>query len=167
MRYLVRPGRSQRQDGAVAVEAALIISLVLVPLMAFVLFFGRYFWYYTMAQKAVHDATLFMATAPLVDIRSNAASGLAASVIVSEIGDMDNRALSTRVTTTECWFRIPANAPFLSPFGCAINAATPVLVRTTLSVEVTDPFLTGLTESLLGGEPLYITAQSSVRYVGR
>jgi Flp pilus assembly protein TadG len=167
MRYLVRPLRSKRQDGSVAVEAALVISLVLVPLIAFVLLFGRYFWYYTMAQKAAHDATLVMSTSPLGDIRSYAASTLANGVITSETDDIDQSTALTRVTTTECWYRIPANALFLQPFNCGITTATPVLVRTTVAMAVTDPLLGRLSESVLGGAALQITAQSSVRYVGR
>jgi hypothetical protein len=167
MRYLARPRRSKRQDGSVAVEAALVISLILVPLMAFVLLFGRYFWYYTIARKASHDGALVMATAPLPDIRSQAASGLAANVIRSETGDVDDATLATLATTTECWYRIPANAPFLSPFGCNIITSTPVFVRTTVALAVTDPFLAPLTRSILGDAPLAISAQASVRYVGR
>lgn len=167
MNYLVHSLRPKRQDGSVAVEAAVVISLVLVPLMAFILLFGRYFWYYTVAQKAVHDGALFMATAPLVDIRSFAASGLATTVINSETGDMDEGTHSTLGSTTECWYRIPATSPFLQPFACNQGAAPPSMVRTSVVLAVSDPFFTPLTESLLGGAPLYITAQASVRYVGR
>ena len=166
MRYLSRPFSWQGQNGSVAVEAALVISLILVPLIAFILLFGRYFWYYTMAQKAVHDATLFMASASLADIRSNAAKGLAENIINWELADMDDSTLATVGPTSECWYRFPANAPYLTPLSCA-STMVPVLVRTSVLMTVSDPFLPKLTESLLGGEGLPIVAQSTVRYVGR
>jgi Flp pilus assembly protein TadG len=167
MRQFAYPLRAQRQDGSVAVEAALIISLVLVPLLAFILFFGRFFWYYTVAQKAAHDAALVMATAPLVDIKSFGASNLALGVIEREIADMDDATLATKGSTAECWFRVPATAPFIQPFTCNLANFTPVMVRTSTAMTVTDPFFAPFTESLLGGASLQITAQSSVRYVGR
>ena len=156
----------KRQDGSVAVEAALVISLILVPLIAFILLFGRYFWYYTMAQKAVHDATLFMASAPLTDIRSNAAKGLSEKIMNWELSDMDDATLATVGPTTECWYRFPASAPYLTPLSCA-STMVPVLVRTSVLMTVSDPFLPKMTEALLGGEGLPIIAQSTVRYVGR
>lgn len=167
MRYHGRPLRPQREEGSVAVEAALVISLILVPLLAFIMLFGRYFWYYTMAQKAAHDATLIMATSPLADVRSFAASGLAASAINRGIADMDAKTRSTLGITTECWFRFPANAPFLQPFACNFASVTPALVRTTVAVSVTDPFLAPIINQTLGDGILQIGTQSSVRYVGR
>jgi len=167
MRYLSPPARPRRQDGSVAVEAALIIALILVPLMAFILLFGRYFWYYTVAQKAVHDATLYMASAPLADIRSSGAPGLANHIIQSETADMDQTTRSTLGPTTECWFRFPANAPYLTPLACTTATMTPVLVRTSVSMTVVDPFLAPMTASLTGSDGLPIIAQSTMRYVGR
>lgn len=167
MSHLAHPLRARRQDGSVAVEAALIISLVLVPLLAFILFFGRFFWYYTVAQKATHDAALVMTSAPIVDIRSFGASTLALGVITSETADLDDGTLATLGTTTECWYRIPANSPFLQPFACSNAGANPVMVRTSALMQVSDPFFAPLTEILLGGASLQISAQSTVRYVGR
>lgn len=167
MRFLIPPARPRRQDGSVAVEAALIIALVLVPLMAFILLFGRYFWYYTVAQKATHDATLYLASASLADIRSSGAPGLAGKIVEREMGDLDATTRSTLGWTTECWFRFPATAPYLSPFPCSTNTMTPILVRTSLSMTVTDPFLSPMTNSLIGNDGLLIMAQGTMRYVGR
>lgn len=158
--------RSKRQRGSVAVEASLIITLILIPLLAFILLFGRYFWYYTVAQKAVHDATLYLASAPLADIRSNAASGLARRIIESETADLDTSTASTLAFTTECWFRIPANSANVAPFPCATNAVLAV-VRVSVSMTVTDPFLSPFTQPTVGSDGFSIIAAAGMRYAGR
>jgi hypothetical protein len=115
MKNICRHIALKGQRGSAAAQAALIIPLILVPLLAFVLLLGRYFWYFTVAQKAVHDTVLALATSSPADVRSNAASGL---------------------------------------------------VRTILSMKVTDPFLSGITGAVLGTDGLIMTGVT-VRYVGR
>lgn len=156
----------KRQRGSAAVEAALIIPLILVPLLAFVLFLGRYFWYYTVAQKAVHDGALAMATSSPADIKSNAASGLALQIIRDETADLDETTTSTLGFTAECWFRVPANSPFVSSYPCSTNASL-AMVRMNLSMTVTDPFLSGVTGPVLGTDGLTIMTGVTMRYVGR
>lgn len=166
MRYLSRPGAFKRQKGAVAIEAALVITFILIPLLAFVLFFGRYFWYYTIAQKAVHDATLYLASAPLVDLRSSGATSFAEGIIGRELADMDEATLSTKGVIAACFYRIPANSPYLSLFPCSTNAM-PVEVRASISMTVSDPFLWPFTGPMMGNEGLSILAGATMRYVGR
>lgn len=166
MRYLVRPVAWQRQKGSVAVEAAVITTFILLPLFAFILFFGKYFWYYTVAQKAVHDATLYLASAPLADLRSNNAAALSEEIIGSGLSDMDQTTLATKGVSIGCFYRIPANAQFLSLFPCSTNA-TPVVVRTSLSMTVTDPLLTPITGAIAGYNGIDLLAGATMRYVGR
>ena len=166
MKNICRRAASKRQRGSAAVEAAVIIPLILIPLLAFVLLLGRYFWYYTVAQKAVHDAVLSLATASPADIRSNAASGLALEIIRGDTADLDGTTASTLGFTTECWFRVPANSPFVSSFPCSTNASL-AMVRTNLSMTVTDPFLSGITDPILGRGGMTIMTGVTMRYVGR
>jgi len=155
-----------RDRGSVAVEAALIITLILIPLLAFILLFGRYFWYYTVAQKAAHDAAITLASSALVDIRSNAASALVAEMIGDALGDLDAATAGTVGYTTECWYRIPANSPNVMSFPCSTNA-TPAMVRTSLSLTVSDPFLAPFTGPVLQTTGFTIATGATVRYVGR
>jgi Flp pilus assembly protein TadG len=166
MKNICRRIALKRQRGSAAVEAAVIIPLILVPLLAFVLLLGRYFWYYTVAQKAVHDGVLALATSSLADVRSNAASGLALQIIRNETADLDAATASTLGVTTECWFRVPANSAFVSPFACSTNASL-AIVRTSVSMTVTDPFLSGITGPVLGTDGLTIMTGVTMRYVGR
>lgn len=166
MRYRSRSVALHRQKGSVAVEAALVTTFILLPLFAFILFFGRYFWYYTAAQKAVHDATLYLASAPLADVRSSSAAALTEGIIGSGLSDIDQTTLSTKSLLIICLYRIPANAPFLSAFPCSINS-TPVQVRAGLSLTVSDPFLAPFTRPIVGTDGITILAGATMRYVGR
>lgn len=167
MRYLPPPPPVfQRQTGSVSIEAAFVITFILIPLLAFVLFFGRYFWYYSLAQKAVHDATLYLASAPLADLRSNGATTLAEGIIGRGLADMDDNTLSTKGVIAACFYRIPANSPFLTLFPCSTNAV-PVEVRASISMTVSDPFLAPITGPVIGYEGLSILAGATMRYVGR
>lgn len=162
MRYPYPHIRWQRENGSVAVEAALSISLILVPILTFMLLFGRYFWYYTAAQKAVHDATLSISTLPIADIRSGRAENFAARIIEWETSDLDAMTLSNAGPTVDCWFKFPATATTLSRFNCNTSFATPVVVRTSLTMAVHDPFLS----PLIGGD-MPIVTEMTMRYVER
>lgn len=159
-----RLGR-QRQDGSVAVEAAVSIALVLVPLLAFMLFFGRFFWYYSIAQKAAHDAALYVSSAALADIRSTDAADLAQEMMTDGLDDIDMNTLSMTESETYCLYRTAANPDVLTPRPCN-STVPPAAVKTAIGMTVTDPFLSPFTESILGYEGLFITAEATVPYVG-
>lgn len=166
MRQHAKRGALRREDGSVAIEAALTISLILIPLLAFMLFFGRYFWYYTVAQKAVHDATLYFAAAPLPDIRNTNAADLAQDMIDAGLVDIDDDTLSMTGADTFCMYRTVANPDVLTPRHC--NATTPpAAVKAQIGMTVNDPFLSSVTGSILGYEGLFITAEATLPYVGR
>lgn len=162
-----RRPRWQRQDGSVAVEAALAIALILVPLLTFILLFGRYYWYYSATQKAVHDATLAIANLPLADIRNGRAEELAMRIINWETEDFDATTRSTRFPTFDCLFRFPANAVVLSRFNCATPGMTPVMIRTSLTVMVDDPFISPMLASAGKSGQIMIVGEMTMRYVER
>jgi len=166
MRHPRRP-RWQRQDGSVAVEAALTIALILVPLFTFILLFGRYYWYYSAAQKAVHDATLAIANLPLADIRNGRAEELAMRIINWETEDFDATSRSARMPRVDCLYRFPANAVVLSSFNCGTANLTPVMVRTSLTMTVYDPFLSTALASEGQSGQIMIIGEMTMRYVER
>ncbi|MEN3276695.1 MAG: hypothetical protein V7631_2485 [Massilia sp.] len=163
MRHSCRRIGWRRQNGAVAVEAAVTIALILVPLLTFILLFGRYFWYYTAAQKAVHDATFSISSLPIADIRAGRAEDLAARIIEWETADFDETTRSTKAPAVDCWYRFPATARDLSRFNCSTAGLTPVVVRTSLTMMVNDPFLSPVMSN--GG--LLIVTEMTMRYVER
>ena len=78
------PHSSQR--GIAAVEMAIVL-MALVAFLTMPVFFARYFWCYSVAQKAAQDAARFMSTVPLVEIKSAAMVAEAVTVAKTiEIG---------------------------------------------------------------------------------
>lgn len=76
-RLLHRLGWRTRQGerGSVAVEFALVLPTILIPLLAATLYFGRFFWHYTVAEKAAHDAARFLASASPTDLKIQVPNG--------------------------------------------------------------------------------------------
>jgi Flp pilus assembly protein TadG len=149
------------ERGSAAVEAALIIPFILVPLLLFVFLFGRYFWYYTVAQKAVHDAMLVMAQSQLSDVKSQGAKNLGVDIINRELSDIDSETLATLSTTINCGYAVPANSSNIQFINCNATA-TPKFVQASVVMVVNDPLLGRFFQS--EGLPIWVTASS--RYVG-
>ena len=160
------PGlRTTYQRGAVAVEAAICMAFILVPLLALILLFGRYFWYYSVAQKAAHDAAVFLATAPLSEIKNAGAAEFATNMIGWETGDLDASTIETLAPTAICGYRVPASSTYISWFICN-STATPVEVRAGVVMTVADPFFSPITRGILGVNGLPILVGVNLRYVG-
>lgn len=131
----------QSQQGSVAVEAAVCIALILVPLLLFVFSFGRFFWHYTVVQKALHDATLYMAKAPLSEVRSGEAAKMASFIIERETADLDS---GTRVSPwSQCGFRVNSSSFYMGFGNCDNQNAVPFAVQTNAFMTVPDPFYFG------------------------
>ena len=141
MKRSIRHHPRQPQEGAVAVEAAVCISLILVPLLFFVFAFGRFFWHYTVVQKAVHDATLYMAKAPISEVRSGAASKMANFIIASETADLDSG--TTVAPWSQCGFRVNGSSFYLAIGSCDNQNAVPFAVQINAFMTVPNPFYFG------------------------
>lgn len=155
------------ESGAVAVEAAVCIAFILVPVLAFVLLSGRFFWYYTVAQKAVHDAALSMASATSLEIKSSrGAAGLANDIIMSETSDLDAETSSTLGITVLCGYKdqFSSDPQF---FNCYASTTPPMAVRTGLTMTVSDPFFSPITNSVFGADGISIRTGATTTYVGR
>ncbi|CAH0215423.1 hypothetical protein SRABI118_02089 [Massilia sp. Bi118] len=147
----------QRQEGSVAVEAAVCIALVLAPLILFIFVFGRFFWYYTAVQKAIHDATLYLASAPLSEIKSPAALNLASDILARETADLSPD--TTIESAFNCGYKISPNFPDLAFSNCS-GSTTPDAVQTFAIVSFPMPFFS---ES----ESIQIRPIAVMAYVGK
>jgi Flp pilus assembly protein TadG len=151
------------QGGATAVEAAVIMAIVLIPVLAYVLFFGRYFWYYNVAQKAAHDAALYMSGAPVTEMKGTAGAALAQQIIFQETGDVDS---GTAVyPDAVCGYKLSPSSSYLTFFGCN-PAKSPNAVRATVVMTVSDPFFPALTSGFTGQDGMMIMVAATVPYVG-
>ncbi|OON60726.1 hypothetical protein B0920_17345 [Massilia sp. KIM] len=147
------------QEGAVAVEAAVCITFVLLPLFVLVFVFGNFFWYYTAVQKSVHDAALYMSAAPLAEIKNKAAEELARDIQFHETADF--RLGATLESSIECGYPI-GNSSFVLYARCN-TTNTPVAVQAMTSMTVPQPFFF----DFMGNESINIIVFSQMPYVGR
>jgi Flp pilus assembly protein TadG len=162
MKPYFRPLKRQSQEGSVAVEAAVCIAFILVPLVFFIFSFGRLFWHYTVVQKAVHDASLYMAKAPMDEVRSGAAKTVAEFIIAQEIADLDP---GTKVVpVTQCGFRSNQNTPFISTFtACDTANLVPFGVQAFAVMTVANPFYFGNNDS----DEITFLNTSTMRHAGK
>ncbi|MGH8855676.1 MAG: TadE/TadG family type IV pilus assembly protein [Telluria sp.] len=159
----MEPGRRyslrHAQGGAVAVEAAICMTFVLVPLFALIFAFGNFFWYYTAVQKAVHDAALYMSGAPLAEIKSKASDALASEILAQETADF--HLVTTIESSVECGYKV-GNSTFVVYARCN-TTNTPVSVQAMTSLTVPQPFFF----ALMGKARMNIIVFSQMPYVGR
>lgn len=159
MKNSFRPLARQSQDGSVAVEAAVCIAFILVPLLFFIFSFGRFFWHYTVVQKALHDATLYMAKAPIGEVRSGEATSMARFIIDREMADLDS---GTTVTPwPQCGFRVNTSSFYMVYGGCD-QTVVPFAVQTNAFMTVANPFYFGQA----AGNELQFTLTATMRHAG-
>jgi hypothetical protein len=166
--------RLQRQirgnaSGSVAIEFAAVLGTVLIPLLAGALFFGRFFWHYSVAEKAAHDAARFVAAASptemkiqctLVVYKDPCVVMAAMSLATAEMAELNPGGSDS-----------PSVVVYCDEQKCATNKGTdvPRIVSVDIKMTVEDPFLSAFT-SLFGGDngpiaiPIHATGRSY--YVG-
>jgi Flp pilus assembly protein TadG len=91
MRQILQAKRWQVQRGAIAVEAAIVLPILVTILLFPSIFWALYFYKYSAAQKAVHDAALYLSTAPRLEMTAAGPDGspvaltLAKRIIAKEL----------------------------------------------------------------------------------
>lgn len=143
----------QRARGAVAVEMAIILP-VLILLLTSLVFFARIFWYYSVIQKAAHDTTRFLATATQVEMRT---TGAPIAVVAKSIAEAETEVLNTEVDA----IAIDVQCNFAS---CGF--AVPTTVRTVIQMQMRDTIFGPITSAFYGEDGLLLTADVTMRYAG-
>jgi Flp pilus assembly protein TadG len=145
-----------RQRGAAAVELALIIPILLV-LLSFPLFFARYFWHYTVAQKAAQDAARYLSTVSHVEMRvgklAQAAAAVASDIATAELAEL-NPGPNPPQVVIQC-----GTVPCLGVGGTAL----PQTVRVQVSMDMFDDIFGAVDTGQYG---MRISADVVMRYVG-
>ena len=161
MKRSFRPFARQSQGGSVAIEAAVCIALILVPLIFFMFSFGKFFWHYTVVQKALHDATLYMAKAPLSEVRSGAAGDMANFIIERETADLDSG--TKLMPVMQCGFRTNTNTAYMGFRDCNTPNLVPFAVQTNAVMTIPDPFYFGTNQ----GDDITYFHISTMRHAGK
>jgi hypothetical protein len=145
--------------GSVAVEMALILPLFLI-LLAGPLYLARAAWFYSVGQKAAHDATRYVATATQAEMRTGGGGfnearvpAIARWIAQQELGEIVPFTDSI-VITIQC-----------DGSGCGLLA--PVRVGTAVQIGLHDNLLSGLTEQYLGSTDMALSSEVTMRYVDR
>lgn len=163
------PQSTRRESGSVAVEFAVLMITVLIPLLAGALFFGRFYWHYTVAEKAAQDAARFVAAASPTELKVQCTiliykdpcivmAGM--SLALAELDELNPGGTDTPSVAIHC-----DNNKCLTNKGTGVPQT--ISVRIDLTVE--DPFFTGLASFFMGSDtpvayPIVATARS--HYVG-
>lgn len=136
--------RPARQQGAVVVEFALILTL-LITLMAGIFEFGRAFWYYDALTKATRDGARLMSVSPNATIAS-AAVGDAKTQVANAVTDAGVPGFTTanvEVTCLNAAFNVgPACADGTAPGGVRVQ-----IIDYTMTIGQFIPFLIGASSS--------------------
>lgn len=152
--------------GAVTIEAAFLLPVLLVFLGLPSLILAFYFLQYSAAQKAVHDVALYLSTAPRVEMTTAGSDGSVAAVGVAK-----------KIVEREMAGVIPAGVPVSTDIFCIYQVAgTPVTKACTVTyskdinhtlyqfdVSIGFNYVNPITNSDTG---VLIAPYASVRYVG-
>lgn len=160
--------RKRAENGSVAVEMAIILPIFLL-LLTSLLFFARVFWYYSVAQKAAHDAARFLSTAPQADMRT----------IGTGANEPASAAVARWIVNTEVEVMRPVMNPLRIYVQCGIPATTgayinyedcgdgvPQTVRVFVTMRMRDNMFPDFTWDYFGEDGLRMTADVTMRYAG-
>jgi Flp pilus assembly protein TadG len=166
MKRIWSPTGRRREQGVVAVEAALVLPVLVLFLIFPSLYYALYFRQYSAAQKAVHDAALYLATASKVETTTSGPDGnLAALTVAAKIVEREMAGIVSDNVHVDpdifCAYLV-AGSPMTRP--CTITySKNPAYVLNEFDVGIgfnyVNPFTGSETDSL-------IAPYAVVRYVG-
>jgi len=158
MKRFFRTESLKAQRGVAAVEMAIVLPIFIL-LLAAPLFFARYFWHYTAAQKAAHDAARYLSTVSQVEMRTPDAGGVPAAARLAE-----------QIALIETAELDPGRlAPFVDVYcgSTRCNGLTlPTQVRVFVQMRVQDTIFDLFTYMFTGEDGILLTADVTMRYVG-
>ena len=150
--------RFQRQQrGVAAVEFAILLPLLVLVLTSF-MFFARFFWHYTVAQKAAYDAARYLSTIATEEMRNvvlaRAAAGIASNIVQAEIAELRPG------RNVRPWVEIQCGGVSCEGVG---DAALPRTVSVTVRMDMFDDYF-GVVD--VGRYGIRIFGRSEQHYVG-
>ena len=153
MKTLSNRHARQRAQGAVAVEMAIVLP-ILITLLTALVFFARVFWYYNVIQKAAQDTTRFLSTATQVEMRTTGApmASVARSIAEAETAVLASAA-EELVIDVQCNF-------------ASCGFAVPSTVRVVIKMRMRDDIFGAMTAAFYGVDGLVLSADVTMRYAG-
>lgn len=164
MRHASQPARQRSQRGSVAIETAIVFTVLVLFATLPSIFYAFYFYRYSAAQKAVHDAALYLSTAPKLEMATAGPDGtpaalfLAKKIIASELAG-----LSYPDPSIVCNYRLTSGTVVPKICTAANNQAiNQTLVQLSVSIDMT--YVNPLTGTDSG---LYIAPYAIMPYLGK
>jgi Flp pilus assembly protein TadG len=146
----------RKQGGVAAIEFAVILPLILI-MLAFPVFFARMFMHYAVAQKAAHDAAIYLANIPAVEMsnyeRSLDAEAVATALARTELGELRPGGGTLPHVQVQC-------------DGWPCGNGTPANVTVLVSMRMYDDTFNYFTWEAVGGDGIEVRAKASATYVG-
>lgn len=163
MKKTLRGRRWPYQRGSVAVETAIVFSFLVLFATLPSIYWAFYFYKYSAAQKAVHHAALYLATAPKMEMRQTGPGGEAiAFVVAKKLIASEMAGLGAPDPTFGCNYRQSPGG--IVPKDCSVSnnvLNTQTLVQVSVSVDMS--YVDPLTGSDSG---LWISPYAVVPYIG-
>lgn len=150
--------RRHAEQGSVTIEMAFSLT-ILTLFLAVPLFLAQVFWYYSVAQKAAHDAARFLSTASRLEMATLGAGDsdapvavLARQIVLAETDEirpvLDSRSITVLCDLAQCGYSVPQT------------------VRVQVRMRVSDKILSGITDEFTNGQGIDLTADSTMNYAG-
>ncbi|MCS0630492.1 pilus assembly protein [Telluria mixta] len=158
MRTIFVSPRRRTEQGSVTIEMAFSLT-ILTLFLAVPLFFAQVFWYYSVAQKAAHDAARFLSTASRLEMATLGTgdsdapvSTLARQIALAETDEirpmLDARTIVVQCDLTQCGWSVPQT------------------VRVQVRIRISDKIFRGITDEFTNGQGINLTADSTMNYAG-
>lgn len=158
----------RRHDrGAIVVETAIVLPILLLFIGLPSLLYAFYFRQYTAVQKAAHDAAIYLATAPRPEMTTTGPDGnfaavtLAKRIVAKELAGIVPGDVSVDPTIS-CMYLVGSGKQMNACTPTVFRASTNTLYRVDVAVNV--PYINPLTGT--EAEGMYMSVVAPVRYSG-
>ncbi|WP_332879423.1 TadE/TadG family type IV pilus assembly protein [Massilia sp. S19_KUP03_FR1] len=153
--------------GSIAVEAAILLPILVLFLGLPSILCAFYFRQYTAVQKAAHDAAIYLSTAPKLEMTMAGPDGnfaaltLAKRIVMKELAGIVP-AVTTADPTITCYYTVASTLKNIPCTPQIFNLDTRTLFQFDVTVSV--PFINPVTGREV--DAMYMTTTVTARYVG-
>ncbi|MFN3788834.1 TadE/TadG family type IV pilus assembly protein [Massilia sp.] len=138
----------QYEEGAIAVETAIVLPILLLFFALPSIVFAFYFRQYSAAYKAAHDAAIYLSTAPTVEFTTPGPDGefaaltVARNIVAKELAGVVPKGVSVQ-PSIGCLYRVGRTPKARDCTPQAFSSDATPLIR--FDVEISLPFINPLT----------------------
>lgn len=168
MRPACNATRRHCERGAVAVETAIVLPILVLVLGLPSILLAFYFRQYTAVQKAAHDAAIYLSTAPRLELTATGPDGnfaaltVAKKIVEKELAGVVPDGVPVAPYTT-CFYKVGNVTKGNACTSQVFKLETNTLFR--LDVAINVPFINPLTGREV--DAMYMSSIATVRYLGK